>query len=207
MTPALAPDPSREALVSAQQTVLDTMQAIRVLQDAPDTPADQKQSAADGLAKLGAMLELLQKRMAMLHEPVETKMHAKVQLRKALNLPDSTVASMVYGGVSALNEAALKDLEKAVRKREANPTEMADYLLSNDIWSTGMRQLHASQFDALQKQFEADPFYDLMPPEDDEDVAATAQYAEMAQTLAQRIQTEQTNLLLQCAGLRTASAS
>ncbi len=207
LTPTLAPDPSREALVSAQQTVLSTMETLRFLQDAPNTPGDEKQNAADGLAKLAAILDLLQKRLGLIHEPVETKMHAKVRLRKALDLPDSTVASMVYSGVSALNEAALKDLEKAVRKREANPTEMADYLLSNDIWSTGMRQLHASQFDAQQKRFEADRFYDLMPPEDDADVAAIAQYAEMAQTLAQRIQTEQTNLLLQCAGLRTASTS
>ncbi|WP_197328428.1 NEL-type E3 ubiquitin ligase domain-containing protein [Ralstonia syzygii] len=208
LTPALAPDPSREALVAAQQTVLDTMQAIRVLQDAPDTPADQKQSAADGLAKLGAMLELLQKRMAMLHEPVETKMHAKVRLRKALDLPDSTVAAMAYSGVSILNEAALKDIEKAVRERETNPTEMGNYLLSNETWSAGMKQLHDARFKDLQRRFEADPFYESMPPpDDDEHVDQIIDYNRKAQAFAQQMQAEQGALLLQCAGLRTAQAS
>lgn len=208
LTPALAPDPSREALVTAQQTVLDTMQAIGVLQDAPDTPADQKQCAADGLAKLGAMLELLQKRMAMLHEPVETKMHAKVRLRKALDLPDSTVAAMAYSGVSILNEAALKDIEKAVRERETNPTEMGNYLLSNETWSAGMKQLHDARFKDLQRRFEADPFYESMPPpDDDEHVDQIIDYNRKAQAFAQQMQAEQEALLLQCAGLRTAQAS
>ncbi|XAW64460.1 NEL-type E3 ubiquitin ligase domain-containing protein [Ralstonia solanacearum] len=101
-------------------------------------------------------------------------MHAKISLRKSLDLPDSTVASMAYSGVSALNGAALKDIEKAVRKREANPTELGNYLLSNETWSTGMRLLHAQRFDKLQKVFEADPFYaSLPPPDDDEHVVQT----------------------------------
>lgn len=207
LAPVLVPDVSRDELVTAQQTVLSTMQAIKYLQEAPDTPDEQKQAAPAGLEKLEAMLALLQQRMALLHEPVETKMHAKISLRKSLDLPDGTVASMAYSGVSALNEAALKDIEKAVREREANPTEMGNYLLSNETWSTGMRLLHAQRFDQLQKDFEADPFYESLPPPDDEHVAQTIRYNEEAQAFAQRMQAEQEDLFLQCAGLRPAPAS
>ncbi|WP_425219253.1 NEL-type E3 ubiquitin ligase domain-containing protein [Ralstonia solanacearum] len=207
LAPVLVPDVSRDELVTAQQTVLSTMQAIKYLQEAPDTPDEQKQAAPAGLEKLEAMLALLQQRMALLHEPVETKMHAKISLRKSLDLPDGMVASMAYSGVSALNEAALKDIEKAVREREANPTEMGNYLLSNETWSTGMRLLHAQRFDQLQKDFEADPFYESLPPPDDEHVAQTIRYNEEAQAFAQRMQAEQEDLFLQCAGLRPAPAS
>lgn len=207
LAPVLVPDVSRDELVTAQQTVLSTMQAIKYLQEAPDTPDEQKQAAPAGLEKLEAMLALLQQRMALLHEPVETKMHAKISLRKSLDLPDGTVASMAYSGVSALNEAALKDIEKAVREREANPTEMGNYLLSNETWFTGMRLLHAQRFDQLQKDFEADPFYESLPPPDDEHVAQTIRYNEEAQAFAQRMQAEQEDLFLQCAGLRPAPAS
>ncbi|WP_230850053.1 NEL domain-containing protein [Ralstonia solanacearum] len=208
LTPVFVPDVSRDALVTAQQTVLSTMETIKCLQEEPDTPDEQKQAAPAGLEKLEAMLALLQRRMALLHEPVETKMHAKISLRKSLDLPDSTVASMAYSGVSALNGAALKDIEKAVRKREANPTELGNYLLSNETWSTGMRLLHAQRFDKLQKVFEADPFYaSLPPPDDDEHVAQTIKYNKEAQAFAQRMQAEQEDLFLQCAGLRPAPAS
>ncbi len=208
LTPVFVPDVSRDALVTAQQTVLSTMETIKCLQEAPDTPDEQKEAAPAGLEKLEAMLALLQQRMALLHEPVETKMHAKISLRKSLDLPDGTVASMAYSGVSALNEAALKDIEKAVREREANPTEMGNYLLSNETWSAGMRQLHTQRFDQLQKKFEADPFYELEPPpNDDKHMAQTIQYSEKAFAFAQRMQAEQEDLFLQCAGLRPAPAS
>ncbi|WP_231409087.1 NEL domain-containing protein [Ralstonia solanacearum] len=208
LTPVLAPDVSREGLMVAQQIILDTMQDITCQQEAPDLPAEQRPAAPAALAKLEAIVELLQKRMSLLHEPVETKMHAKISLRKSLDLPDGTVASMAYSGTSTLNEAALKDIEKAVREREANPTELGNYLLSNEIWSTGMRLLHAQRFDQLQKTFEADSFYgSLPPPDDDEHVAQTILYNEEAQAFAQRMQAEREDLFLQCAGLRPTPAS
>ncbi|MGH1508209.1 NEL domain-containing protein [Ralstonia solanacearum] len=208
LTPVLAPDVSREGLMVAQQIILDTMQDITCQQEAPDLPAEQRQAAPAALAKLEAIVELLQKRMSLLHEPVETKMHAKISLRKSLDLPDGTVASMAYSGTSTLNEAALKNIEKAVREREANPTELGNYLLSNEIWSTGMRLLHAQRFDQLQKTFEADSFYgSLPPPDDDEHVAQTILYNEEAQAFAQRMQAEREDLFLQCAGLRPTPAS
>ncbi|OAI63371.1 type III effector protein [Ralstonia solanacearum] len=208
LTPVLAPDVSREGLMVAQQIILDTMQDITCQQEAPDLPAEQRQAAPAALAKLEAIVELLQKRMSLLHEPVETKMHAKISLRKSLDLPDGTVASMAYSGTSTLNEAALKNIEKAVREREANPTELGNYLLSNEIWSTGMRLLHTQRFDQLQKTFEADSFYgSLPPPDDDEHVAQTILYNEEAQAFAQRMQAEREDLFLQCAGLRPTPAS
>ncbi len=208
LTPVLAPDVSREGLMVAQQIILDTMQDITCQQEAPDLPAEQRPAAPAALAKLEAIVELLQKRMSLLHEPVETKMHAKISLRKSLDLPDGTVASMAYSGTSTLNEAALKNIEKAVREREANPTELGNYLLSNEIWSTGMRLLHAQRFDQLQKTFEADSFYgSLPPPDDDEHVAQTILYNEEAQAFAQRMQAEREDLFLQCAGLRPTPAS
>ncbi|MDB0567126.1 NEL-type E3 ubiquitin ligase domain-containing protein [Ralstonia solanacearum] len=208
LTPVLAPDVSREGLMVAQQIILDTMQDITCQQEAPDLPAEQRQAAPAALAKLEAIVELLQKRMSLLHEPVETKMHAKISLRKSLDLPDGTVASMAYSGTSTLNDAALKNIEKAVREREANPTELGNYLLSNEIWSTGMRLLHAQRFDQLQKTFEADSFYgSLPPPDDDEHVAQTILYNEEAQAFAQRMQAEREDLFLQCAGLRPTPAS
>ncbi|MEZ0191395.1 NEL-type E3 ubiquitin ligase domain-containing protein [Ralstonia solanacearum] len=208
LTPVLAPDVSREGLMVAQQIILDTMQDITCQQEAPDLPAEQRQAAPAALAKLEAIVELLQKRMSLLHEPVETKMHAKISLRKSLDLPDGTVASMAYSGTSTLNDAALKNIEKAVREREANPTELGNYLLSNEIWSTGMRLLHAQRFDQLQKTFEADSFYGSLPsPDDDEHVAQTILYNEEAQAFAQRMQAEREDLFLQCAGLRPTPAS
>ncbi|WP_197341405.1 NEL-type E3 ubiquitin ligase domain-containing protein [Ralstonia solanacearum] len=208
LTPVLAPDVSREGLMVAQQIILDTMQDITCQQEAPDLPAEQRPAAPAALAKLEAIVELLQKRMSLLHEPVETKMHAKISLRKSLDLPDGTVASMAYSGTSTLNDAALKNIEKAVREREANPTELGNYLLSNEIWSTGMRLLHAQRFDQLQKTFEADSFYgSLPPPDDDEHVAQTILYNEEAQAFAQRMQAEREDLFLQCAGLRPTPAS
>ncbi|CBJ43159.1 NEL-type E3 ubiquitin ligase domain-containing protein [Ralstonia solanacearum] len=208
LTPVLAPDVSREGLMVAQQIILDTMQDITCQQEAPDLPAEQRQAAPAALAKLEAIVELLQKRMSLLHEPVETKMHAKISLRKSLDLPDGTVASMAYSGTSTLNDAALKNIEKAVREREANPTELGNYLLSNEIWSTGMRLLHSQRFDQLQKTFEADSFYgSLPPPDDDEHVAQTILYNEEAQAFAQRMQAEREDLFLQCAGLRPTPAS
>lgn len=208
LTPVLVPDVSREGLMVAQQIILDTMQDITCQQEAPDLPAEQRQAAPAALAKLEAIVELLQKRMSLLHEPVETKMHAKISLRKSLDLPDGTVASMAYSGTSTLNDVALKNIEKAVREREANPTELGNYLLSNEIWSTGMRLLHAQRFDQLQKTFEADSFYgSLPPPDDDEHVAQTILYNEEAQAFAQRMQAEREDLFLQCAGLRPTPAS
>ncbi|MHA6904880.1 hypothetical protein ACKZDW_07570 [Ralstonia syzygii subsp. celebesensis] len=71
-----------------------------------------------------------------------------------------------------------------------------------------MKQLHDARFKDLQRRFEADPFYESMPPpDDDEHVDQIIDYNRKAQAFAQQMQAEQEALLLQCAGLRTAQAS
>lgn len=62
-------------------------------------------------------------------EPLETMLHAKVALKTVLDLPKNLPSSMRHRLASALKPDDLKRLAETVQAKEADPVELARYLL------------------------------------------------------------------------------
>ncbi|HET9644119.1 MAG TPA: NEL-type E3 ubiquitin ligase domain-containing protein [Burkholderiaceae bacterium] len=137
------------------------------------------------------------------NDPLETMLHAKVQLRLALGLPEEVPSQMDWRSSSELTDNDLNDTQKRVQAREADGSSLREWLLGNDTWRAGMKQLHREAFHALDREFDDDPFFDLdLPPQDgDEHVAARIAYTEAAKDLELRKAQAENQLLLKCAEL------
>lgn len=124
--------------------------------------------------------ELANKLKMLTDEPVETMMHAKVMLREELDLPN-VPSSMIFNIVSVLTKDDIATLASSVRARERDKDTFDDFLLANETWRTGIKQLYADEYDALMKSFENDPFWDAETgPGDDAHVAQMIRYNELA---------------------------
>lgn len=147
--------------------------------------------------------DLQSARHLLVGESVEAMLHAKVKLRETLALPQDTSSELAHVDSSALTANDLKSIEAAVRLLEADGTSLRDFLLSNDTWCVGMKELHRSEFEALNRKFDEDPFFDLdLPPHaSDDNVAEQMAYAAAAKDFEQRKVQAETALLLKCAGL------
>lgn len=147
--------------------------------------------------------DLQSARHLLVAEPLETMLHAKVKLREALELPQDTSSALAYEGSSVLTANDLKGIEAAVRLRESDGLSLQEFLLSNETWRAGMKQLHRAEFQALNDEFDEDPFYEQDLPLDggDENVAEQMAYVAAAKSLEQRKAQAEVALLLKCAGL------
>ena len=201
----LKPDATVEDFQHAQRHVRTSRQQADELLARADFSPQQKQSISNAIPLLNRAIGLLSQRKLLLHEPVETMLHAKVKLRDALELPETTSSTMRFAGVSMLDENSLRAIGHQVRAREADPNEMNAYLLSNSTWRTGMKQFHADRFKELKAQFDDDPFWEMMGADVDEDVpnnVAIANIEKAAADLQERMKAAEDNLLLECAGAR-----
>ncbi|AZU56173.1 type III effector protein [Ralstonia pseudosolanacearum] len=140
-------------------------------------------------------------------EPLETMLHAKVALKTVLDLPKNLPSSMRHRLASALKPDDLKRLAETVQAKEADPVELARYLLSNDAWRGAMKALHPAAFAALRKRFapEKDALAKEIPPQPtdpegleflDERMA----YAERTDAFTQKCRAAEDTLLLSLAG-------
>ncbi|WP_115049859.1 NEL-type E3 ubiquitin ligase domain-containing protein [Xanthomonas arboricola] len=124
--------------------------------------------------------ELMNKLNMLADEPVETMMHAKVMLREELDLPNMP-SSMIFNIVSVLTTADFEALASSVRASERDKDTLGDFLLANETWRAGVKQLYADEYEALMKSFENDPFWSAEPgPGDDAHVAQMVRYNELA---------------------------
>lgn len=199
----LKPDPTLEELSHAQGSIRRTRRQADELLASPNVSAEGKEKIRDAIPLLDRTLTLLTSRKLLLHERVETMLHAKVKLRDVLDLPQATSASMMFETTSMLDEASLRAIADAVRASEADPNEMNTYLLSNTTWRAGMKQFHADRFKQLQAQFADDPFWEMIGTHGDEDVpdaVAIGNIESAAADLQKRMKTSEDKLLLECAG-------
>ncbi len=140
-------------------------------------------------------------------EPVETMLHAKVALKKELDLPKNIPSRMMHPLASVLGKATLKRLAETVRAKEADPAGLAKYLLSNDAWRTAMRTLHSAAFTRLESRFapKKAALAEEAPPQPTdaeglEFLAERVAYAERTQLFTQKVRAAEDRLLLRLSG-------
>ncbi len=140
-------------------------------------------------------------------EPVETMLHAKVALKKELDLPKNIPSRMMYPRASVLGKATLKRLAETVRAKEADPAGLAKYLLSNDSWRTAMQTLHSAAFTQLKNRFapEKAALAEEAPPQPTdaeglEFLEERVAYAERTQVFTQKVRAAEDRLLLRLSG-------
>lgn len=179
----------RQARILDRAAIQNACLEVRQLQVEGRVSADPDAQWKLQLASLMDTHDMLKKRVdALTREPVETMMHAKVMLREKLDLPPGMPSSMLFHNYSALTVADIGMLESAVRAREADVQAVGDFMLANETWRVGIKQLHAGEYAGLMKPFDDDPFYDEeIPPNDDAHVAESAAYAERAAALGKRM--------------------
>ncbi len=135
-------------------------------------------------------------RQKIASEALETMLHAKSALKAELDLPPEVSSTMSHGSYSVLDAATLIWLADEVRRQEADSAKLAEYLLCNQNWTAGMRQLHDAQFQELRQRFDDDPFYDLpLPAEGPGLVEQQVAYAEKAADFKRRIEESERDLL------------
>jgi C-terminal novel E3 ligase, LRR-interacting len=132
-------------------------------------------------------------RDALTDEPLETKAHAKVELRESLGLPSSTASAMRYSISSVLGDSELLMLEQQVKAESVDGGKRDNFLLGHPTWRAGMKALHAQKFKDFQLERDADPFHNFDVPEDLEGQANYA--AEAARINAEWDQKENALLL------------
>lgn len=135
---------------------------------------------------------------AQTSEPMETMMHAKVELKNALDLPKELPDSMVFSEFSLLDHKALRRLAQAVRKDERDIHALTTFLMNNDTWRLGMQTLHPHEFTDLKMRLDEHPFHDLPLPRTLDEEIAYAEEASQFQTHRREIEDA---LLCKLAGL------
>lgn len=134
-------------------------------------------------------------RNALTAEPLETMLHAKVALRKHLDLPDGTASTMQFDGCSVLGQQELRLLVQAVVGQAADRAVHGSFLLGDPTWRAGMKAAHAPAFQKLQRERDEDPFYDLDVPADSSGEGAF-RYAEVAEKFRAKWAQREDELLL-----------
>jgi len=135
-------------------------------------------------------------RNALMNEPLETMVHAKVALRKSLALPKSTAAAMEFRGCSVLGQRELSMLALQVKAQAEDRQTRVKFMLSHQTWRAGMKALHAQDFKTLKLKRDNDPFFDLdVPP----DLEGQAEYAAEARRVEAKYADEENALLLRLA--------
>ncbi|WP_260402762.1 NEL-type E3 ubiquitin ligase domain-containing protein [Ralstonia solanacearum] len=134
-------------------------------------------------------------------------LHAKVALKKELDLPKNIPSRMMHPLASVLGKADLKRLAETVRAKEADPAGLAKYLLSNDAWRAAMQTLHSAAFTRLESRFapEKAALAEEAPPqptdaEELEFLEERIAYAEQTQVFTQKVRAAEDALLLTLSG-------
>lgn len=134
-------------------------------------------------------------------EPVETKLHAKVALGESLDLPGAPPSGMEYEAVSVLKARDLKRIDQLVRTRISDPAQLDAFLLSNETWRVGMKKLYAKEFKDLEERYEKHPYWEIPVATTEEE---QFKYLSRFESFKNAKETEENELLLKCAGLRSA---
>lgn len=151
---------------------------------------------------INELRDLEWKMTRLTNEPVETKLHAKVELGAALGLEGYVSQGMAHRGVSVMTQADIDVLKSTVQTSEADPTALKGFLVKNDTWLRGMKHLHAHEFEAFEKRFDKDSFHDLDVPRDgDQHLEEQTAYVEAAQDFLRRKTQAEHAVALRCAGL------
>lgn len=136
---------------------------------------------------------------AIHHETVEVMLHAKVALKKELDLEDSVSQGMIF---TKLCSEDIDAIRTKVLEQIADLKNLEEFLLRNEPWCAGMKQLHAADFAALENRFENHWFHDLsLPGQGDECVEEQLAYVEAARDFEREKAEAERRLLLRCAGL------
>ncbi len=135
-------------------------------------------------------------RNALTNEPLETMVHAKVDLRQRLDLPNSTTSAMRYRRCSVLTQDQLGMLALKVEAQANDGQERDKFLLNHQTWRAGMKALHAQEFTDLKVRQDDDPFFDLDVPRD---LDGQAEYAAQALRVQAKYADEENALLLHLA--------
>ncbi|KQV81260.1 NEL-type E3 ubiquitin ligase domain-containing protein [Rhizobacter sp. Root1221] len=151
---------------------------------------------------INELREIEWKMTRLTNEPVETRLHAKVELGAALGLEGYVSQGLGHRGVSVMTQADIDVLRSTVQTSEADPKALKDFLVRNDIWLRSMKHLHAHEFEALGERFGEDPFHGLdLPRDGDEHLEELTAYVEAAQDFLRRKTRAEHALAARCAGL------
>lgn len=122
----------------------------RALADAPDAAAREAAPPLDADDDLGD---------AALTEPdyhideIEMALHARMQLRETLGLPPQP-QQILFDYLARLSPATVNRLGAAVRA-EVNPAMFSQWACDQPFWQRWLRRLHADEFDALARDWDA----------------------------------------------------
>ncbi len=144
-----------------------------------------------------------QMRQRLISEPLETMLHAKVALKAALELPESVPSEMTHERESALTLADIESIRANVRAKANNPVTLARWMLANGLWRTGMRYLHANEFDRIDSDFQKgrEALLDrYSQPQDSADFAAQHAFASRALEIDAAQRAAEDGLLLRVSG-------
>jgi hypothetical protein len=168
-----------------------------------DVPEEQRRAMKDQVQQmLGELAHLHSRHECLTQEPLETMLHAKISLATVLDISDSVSQGMEYVGTSVLSGEDLKAIQAAVQRSEADGSALKEFLVCNETWVAGMKQLHSKEFEALDRRFDDDGFHDLdLPPGGDEHVTEQLAYNLAAEDYTRRKQAAESALMLRCAGL------
>jgi hypothetical protein len=147
-----------------------------------------------------------EQRRRVLDEPVETMLHAKVMLKKALSLPASVPDRMAYERTSVLTDSALRRLEDAVKKSEKAAAGKTEFLLGNDAWREAMKALHPDAFKAVDRIMDKHRFTKTpLPPQETVFAAERDQYNAAADEYNRKLKNEEDLVMCRLAGLELPS--
>lgn len=138
-------------------------------------------------------------------EPVQSMLHAKVQLARQLDLPKDVPTTMQYASASAIVQKDLDNIAAAVRASEAEGSALRAFVLSDpaQLWLTAMKKLHADELKPIWKKYEEDPVWDEDPhPREGETFADwKAGYESRCHAVREKAEAAERELLFELAGM------
>jgi hypothetical protein len=139
------------------------------------------------------------------NEPVETMLHAKVQLARQLDLPKDLPTTMTYESESVLKKEDLDSIAAAIRASEAEGSALRAFVLDDPekLWLTAMKKLHAEELQSIWNKYDEDPVWDEDPhPREGETFADwKAGYESRCHAVRQKAEAAELELLFRLASM------
>lgn len=148
---------------------------------------------------------LLQLQRKPKEEPVQTMLHAKVQLALQLDLPKDLPTTMAYESESVLRKEDLDSIAATIRASEADGSALRAFVLNDpeQLWLTAMKKLHANDLQPIWAKHDADPVWDeqLHPGEGETFADWQAGYESRCHAVRQKAEAAEQELLFRLAGM------
>jgi len=148
---------------------------------------------------------LLQLQRKPKYEPVQTMLHATVQLARQLDLPKGLPTTMAYESESVLKKEDLDSIAATVRASEADGSALRSFVLNDPekLWLTAMKKLHADELQPIWEKHDADPVWDEDPHPGEGETFTDWQagYESRCQAFRQKAEAAELELLFRLAGM------